>query len=251
MAANAKKTTTRKKTTTARKKPAAKKPAAAKPRATTAARSKPKPKAAKKPARAADRADKSVEAFREALERSFREVVDDAVKRGRMTRDDANEIVSKLVTKGRKQTEDLIKEVEKAIEQARKEVESRTTKARKEVEARATKARKQAEARATKARKQAGTQATKARKTANKNVGKARKAVIDVADEPLAQADKLRSRAGVPGFPITAYDELTAAQVKTRIAALSKADARKVRTYEKQNKARKSILDAIEKRLAA
>ncbi len=238
MAANAKKTTTRKKTTTARKKPAAKKPAAAKPRATTAARSKPK--AAKKPARAADRADKSVEAFREALERSFKEVVDDAVKRGRMTRDDANEIVSKLVTKGRKQTEDLIKEVEKAIEQARKEVESRTTKARKEVEARATKARKQAE-----------TRATKARKTASKNVGKARKAAIDVADEPLAQADKLRSRAGVPGFPITAYDELTAAQVKTRIAALSKADARKVRTYEKQNKARKSILDAIEKRLAA
>ena len=48
--------------------------------------------------RAADRADKSVEAFREALERSFREVVDDAVKRGRMTRDDANELVGKLVT---------------------------------------------------------------------------------------------------------------------------------------------------------
>jgi polyhydroxyalkanoate synthesis regulator phasin len=240
MAASAKKTTTRKRTTTAaRKKPAAKKAAPKRAKAT------------RTPARAADRADKSVEAFREALERSFREVVDDAVKRGRMTRDDANEILSKLVTKGRKQTEDLIKEVEKAIEQARKEVESRATKARKEVETRAGKARKQAEARANRARKQAETRATKARKSASKNVGRARKAAIDVADEPLAQADRLRSRAGAPGFPITAYDDLAAPQIKSRIADLSKADARKVRTYEKKNKARKSILDAVEKRLAA
>lgn len=228
MAASAKKTTTRKKTTTAARKPAAKKPAPKKARAT------------RTPTRAADRADKSVEAFREALERSFREVVDDAVKRGRMTRDDANEVITKLVSRGRKQTEDLIKELEKAIEQARKEVETR-----------ATKARKQAEARATRTRRQAETRATRARKSATRNVGKARKAVIDVADEPLAQADKLRSRAGVPGFPITAYDDLTAAQIKSRVAALSKADARKVRTYEKRNKARKSILDAVEKRLAA
>jgi hypothetical protein len=61
----------------------------------------------------------------------------------------------------------------------------------------------------------------------------------------------LRSRAGLPGFPITAYDELTAAQVKSRIKDLTKADARKVRTHEKDNKARKSVLGEIEKRLAA
>jgi polyhydroxyalkanoate synthesis regulator phasin len=196
--------------------------------------------ASRRTPRAADRADKSVEAFREALERSIREVVDDAVKRGRMTRDDANELFTKLVNRGRKQTEDLIKDLEKALEQARKEVETRATKTRRGVETRATKARKQVE-----------TRATKARKRARKGVGQARKAVVEAADEPLAQADKLRSRAGIPGFPITAYDELTAAQVKSRVAALNKADARKVRTYEKQNKARKSILDAIEKRLAA
>ena len=54
------------------------------------------------------RADKSVEAFRDALERSvtlsrdrLQEVVDDAVRRGRMTRDDANELVSSLITRGR------------------------------------------------------------------------------------------------------------------------------------------------------
>ena len=64
-----------------------------------------KAKATRKPAasRSASRDDKSVEAFRDALERSvtlsrerIQEVVDDAVKRGRMTRDDANDIVSKL-----------------------------------------------------------------------------------------------------------------------------------------------------------
>jgi len=223
--AAAKKTTATKKRAPA-KKPAAKKAAAKKPAAKRAAAKRP---AAARQTRAADRADKSVEAFREALERSFREVVDDAVKRGRMTRDDANEIVNKLVSKGRKQTEDLIKEVDKAIAQARKEVDTRTTKARKRVE----------------------TRATKARKSARKSADRATKAVIEAADEPLAQADKLRARAGLPGFPITAYDGLSAAQVKSRVGDLTKADARKVRTYEKRNKGRKSILDAVEKRLAS
>ncbi len=223
--AAAKKTTATKKRAPA-KKPAAKKPAAKKPAVKKAAAKKP---AAARQTRAADRADKSVEAFREALERSFREVVDDAVKRGRMTRDDANELVNKLVSKGRKQTDNLLKDVEKAIAQARKDVETRTTKARKQVE----------------------TRATKARKSARKSADRATKAVIEVADEPLAQADKLRAKAGLPGFPITAYDGLTAAQVKSRVADLTKADARKVRTYEKRNKGRKSILDAVEKRLAS
>ena len=49
--------------------------------------------------------------------------------------------------------------------------------------------------------------------------------------------------------PITAYDALTAAQVKSRLADLSKAELRKVRTQEKDGKARKSILADIEKRL--
>src|SRR6476620_5741595 len=61
--------------------------------------------------------DKSVQAFREALDRSvtlsrerIQEVVDDAVKRGRMTRTDANELVSNLVERSRKYRDDLVKE---------------------------------------------------------------------------------------------------------------------------------------------
>ena len=72
------------------------------------------------------RADKSVQAFREALEKSvtlsldrLQEVVDDAVARGRITRDDANELVSRLVSRGRQQSESMLRDLERLLEQAR------------------------------------------------------------------------------------------------------------------------------------
>ena len=174
--------------------------------------------------RSADRADKSVEAFRDALERSvtlprerIQEVVDDAVKRGRMTRDDANDMVSKLVSRGRKQSEELVKELEALLDQARKQV---------------------------------GRSTTRARRQAKGTAGKVAKSARDAADEPLAQIDKVRRKAGVgPSFPITGYDELTAAQINRRLADMTKPDLRKVRTYEQNNKARKSVLAKLEKAL--
>src|SRR3954470_4129820 len=171
-----------------------------------------------------DRADKSVEAFRDALERSvtlsrdrLQDVVDDAVKRGRMTRDDANELVSSLVTRSRRYTDDLVKQLERLLDQARTEIDTRTGPARR---------RATAEAR------------------------RAARAARDAADAPLAQADRLRRRSGVtPGGPITAYDQLTATQVKSRLRDLSPAELRKVRTREQRGKARKGILSDIERRL--
>ena len=96
------------------KKPAARKPAAKKPTAKKAAAKK---SAGKKRAGSSKRAsssgqaaglDKSVEQFRESLERSvtlsrdrLQDVVDDAVKRGRMTRGDAEKMVSDMVKRGR------------------------------------------------------------------------------------------------------------------------------------------------------
>lgn len=178
----------------------------------------------------ATRADKSLEAFRDALERSvtlsrdrLQEVVDDAVARGRMTRDDANELVSNLVSRGRKYTEDLVRDLERLIDQARRELETRTTGGRRQAERAATRARRQAEQAARTAR--------------------------DVADQPLARADALRRRARVGGFPITAYDSLTASQVKSRLGDLKPAELRKVRDYERRSKARKGILSDIERRL--
>jgi polyhydroxyalkanoate synthesis regulator phasin len=147
--------------------------------------------------------DKSVKAFRDALEQSvtlsrdrIQEVVDDAVKRGRMTRSDANDLVSSLVTRGRKQSDALLKDLEKLL-------------------------------------------------------GQAARAARDVADRPLAEADRIRRRAGGPGFPISAYDQLTAVQVRKRLADLSKPELRKVRTREQRAKARKSVLSDIERRLAS
>jgi polyhydroxyalkanoate synthesis regulator phasin len=173
----------------------------------------------------AGRGDKSVEAFRSALERSLvlsrdrlQEAVDDAVKRGRMTQSDANELVSRLVTRGRKQTDDMMKELERLLEQARSEVEARVTPARKRAERAATR------------------------------VGKRTR---EAADPVLAEADKLRRRAGVgASAPITGYESLNANQVKARLKDLTPADLRKVRTQEKRGKARKSVLNDIEKRLS-
>ncbi len=173
----------------------------------------------------AGRGDKSVEAFRNALERSLvlsrdrlQEAVDDAVKRGRMTQTDANELVSRLVTRGRKQTDDMMKELERLLDQARSEVESRVK---------------------------------PARRRAERAASKVSRRTREAADPVLAEADKLRRRAGVGGGPITGYETLNATQVKARLKDLSPADLRKVRTQEKRGKARKGVLDDIEKRLSS
>src|SRR5437762_11049101 len=102
------------------------------------------------------RAEESVQAFREALEKSItisrerlQEVVDDAVRRGRMTHGDAEEMVNRLVTRGRDQADDLRRQLERILSQLR-EVPDR---ARQEVGDRAETARKRAIDRGETARK--------------------------------------------------------------------------------------------------
>ena len=51
------------------------------------------------------------------------------------------------------------------------------------------------------------------------------------------------------GGPITAYEQLTANQVKSRLGELSPAELRQVRTRERRGKARKSVLAEIDRRL--
>jgi polyhydroxyalkanoate synthesis regulator phasin len=165
------------------------------------------------------RAEQSVQAFREALEKSvtisrdrLQEVIDDAVRRGRMTRGDAEEIVSRLVTRGRDQADDLIGQLERLLAQLREAPD--------------------------RARQQVGTRAERARKRAVKAV-----------DKPLAGADRVRRTARIPGFPITAYDDLTIRQIDRRLQELSRAELRKVRDYERGNKARKGVLRAVDRKL--
>jgi hypothetical protein len=69
-------------------------------------------------------------------------------------------------------------------------------------------------------------------------------------DRALRVVDRARRAAGLGSpFPISGYDELTAAQVKGRLPDLSPAELRKVRDYERRNANRKSILTSIEKQL--
>ena len=135
-----------------------------------------------------------------------------------MQRRDAEKLVSDLVSRSRSQTSSLLQDLEQMAEQARKELRGRTSPARRQ---------------ATQAARRAG------------------RVARDAADRPLAEADRLRRRSGLPSrFPITAYDKLTAAQVKSRLTDLSAAELRKVRGYEKRNRNRKGVVNEVDKRLA-
>jgi polyhydroxyalkanoate synthesis regulator phasin len=80
------------------------------------------------------------------------------------------------------------------------------------------------------------------------------------AEDLLAELDQLLSRAPIeaarrvtglgPEFPITGYDDLTAAEVVAELDGMSDADLRKVREYERANANRKTVLGAIERKLA-
>ena len=70
------------------------------------------------------------------------------------------------------------------------------------------------------------------------------------ADMALQGVDRARRAVGVgSSFPITNYEDLTAAQVSDRLGGLSPAELRKVRDYERRHGNRKSVLNSIEKQL--
>jgi polyhydroxyalkanoate synthesis regulator phasin len=52
------------------------------------------------------------------------------------------------------------------------------------------------------------------------------------------------------GFPIDDYDDLTAAQIVSRLEALNPGDLRRVRDYERRNANRKTVLSALDVKLA-
>ena len=121
---------------------------------------------------------------RERLE----EAVDEAVERGRMTRNDATALVTALFERGRAQTDDLIAQIEDLV---------------------------------------TGTPTRIAR-----------------------EVDRARRATGIgSNFPVSGYDDLTAAQVGERLNDLSAPELRKVRDYERRNANRKSVLQNIERKL--
>jgi polyhydroxyalkanoate synthesis regulator phasin len=171
---------------------------------------------------------KTVAEFREALRKNLirpmemmllsrdriEEVLGEAVDQGRITARDAQRITSGLVKRGQKQTSDVLKDLEQLLERGRSEVGGRTSRAR-------------------------------------RAAGGARGRAVRAASPALAQADRARRVARVgPNFPITGYDDLTAAQIQSRLRDLTPAQLRKVRDHERRNAGRKTILNAIESKLS-
>jgi polyhydroxyalkanoate synthesis regulator phasin len=190
-------------------KPAAKSAATRKPAAKRAAARKPAAKrsAAAVPPKAAPSREEAVRANLTALRDTLRKGVvltadgvkatlDDAVKRGRITRKDATELSQSLLSSGRSQADGFRSDLEQLL-------------------------------------------------------GRGRSQAMQSSDRVLREVDRARRRVGVgSSFPITLYDELTATQIQSRLNDLTPAQLRKVRDYETRNDARKSVLGAIEKKLA-
>jgi hypothetical protein len=204
-------------------------PSSRKPSAGRSSRRKPaQPKraAAGSAGSGQDLSGKSVADFRQALterlveplnlvlltRERIEEAVEEAVTRGSMTRDAAQDLIGGLVERGRRQTSDVLGDLEQLLGRGR---------------------------------------GTDVAARARKQVGDATARAREAGDQVLVQADRARRVAGVgPSFPILGYDELTASQVQSRLDTLTPAELRKVRDYEKRNANRKSVLSAIERKLA-
>jgi len=142
----------------------------------------------------------------------LQETVDEAVRRGRMTRQDAEELVDNLVEIGRRQAQDALAEAERLIGRSAKQTRRMT--------------RSRVKGLGTAARRAPGT------------------------DRALRTVDRVRRATGLgQSLPITGYEELTTAQVKERLADLDDGELRQVRDHENRNANRKSVLTAIDKRL--
>jgi polyhydroxyalkanoate synthesis regulator phasin len=151
----------------------------------------------------------------------LQETMDDAVERGRVTRTDAEDLVQRLLELGRKQTEDVLSDLEQLLGRGARGGD---------VVASARQVGERAAARVGSAAKQAR----------NANAG----------DRVLREVDRARRAAGLgQSFPILGYDDLSAAQVTGRLGDLTPAELRKVRDHERRHANRKSVLDSVEAKL--
>jgi polyhydroxyalkanoate synthesis regulator phasin len=181
-------------------------------------------RAATKPAKAAGVEAKTVAEFRDALRKNLikpsgmvmltRERIEEALeKSGKLSPKDARGIASDLLKRGRKETDDVLKDLENLLEKGRRDIGKRTSSARRQAKS-------------------------------------ARSRAVHAASPALAQADRARRAAKVgSNFPITLYEELNVAEIKRRLPDLTPAELRKVRDHERRNANRKGVLSAIESNL--
>jgi hypothetical protein len=121
------------------------------------------------------------------------EVIEDAVRRGRMTRDDAQQMLQTLLQRSARQTDDFLSDLERLLGRGR----------------------------------------TLEPRPSGQSGGKKRQ----------------RPRRPSSSLPIASYDELSAAAVQEQLDGLTPAQLRRLRDYERRNANRKTVLDAIGRKL--
>jgi polyhydroxyalkanoate synthesis regulator phasin len=158
----------------------------------------------------------------------LQDTVDDAVRRGRMTRKDAEDLLAALVSAGRAQTEALLADLEQLLGRG-SAMRSRTADHAEAV-------RRTVDA----ARRRVGAGASPGGAAKAPSGGAAAKA-------PAGRSGTAKRSPG--GLPFAGYDDLTAAEITKRVKDLTPAQLRKVRDYERGHAGRKSVLNAVERKL--
>src|SRR4051812_41275315 len=75
-----------------------------------------------------------------------------------------------------------------------------------------------------------------------------RRAISAPTDRVLSQVKRVTG-SGEDEFPISGYDDLTAAQIVSQRGALEPPQLRRVRDYERRNANRKTVLAAVDQKL--
>lgn len=192
---------------------------------------------------------KNLKALQAALEHSLtiqrvrlQEIIDDLVSRGSLTRADADRLITQLFASSKDYSQSLLQVLDAVATEARKNLGGIAP-----VMATAGKTAGKTAGRIADTVRQAPRLVTKtptkpAAKAAPRSApAKAPKKSTKGASRPAA--------AVVPNEPIPGYSELTVAQIKPRLTGLSATALRRIRDVELAGKARKSVLDELERRL--
>ncbi|WP_022927150.1 hypothetical protein [Patulibacter americanus] len=135
------------------------------------------------------------------------ETVEDAVRRGRMTRRDAQELASAILAASRRQTDEIRQQLEALLERGPRLV--------------------------------------------RRDGEDAESVSIPIEHEDAAGTTVASAPAPSVPLPITGYDDLTAVLVRKSLAGLSAAELRAVRDHEAAHANRKTVLQAVDRLLAA
>jgi len=167
---------------------------------------------------------KNLRALHGALEHSLtiqrtrlQEIVDDLVSRGSLSRADADGLLNQLLTSSKDYSQALLKVLDSVAADTRKGIGAGI-----------------APVMAT---------AGKLADTVRKAPGMPRKSAPKAAPKPAAVAD------ATPAEPIPGYAGMTVAQIKPKLSGLSAGALRRVRDRELAGKARKTVLEQIDRLL--